>query len=581
MHDVNGTEKKWYCRPIDERQCAAIAAELNLPLSIVSILARRGLASSRAIFDFLNPALDQLPSPFLMKGMQEAVEVLYKALVLKRPVLVYGDYDVDGTTGVAVLALFLQSLGIEVSCYQPNRFSEGYGFHFNSIVGRLQQEAQKGVLVTVDCGISDAEELARARRNGFSVIVTDHHQPPQQLPDADAILNPLQPGCSFPFKGLAGVGVAFYLTMGLRRHLADKGIFDGAGIPNLKTYLDLVAVGTIADMVPLFGVNRILAKAGLEVMAATGRPGLNSLFAVSGIDGGRLQSEDIAFRIGPRINAASRIGDPAAALELLMTEDPGRAAELAAQLDADNSERKRIGELLYQDALVCAEKIVDRGGNTLVVHGEDWHSGVLGIVASRLANRFFRPAVVLTVAGGVAKGSGRSIPDLNLFEAVTGCSEELDGFGGHSAAVGVTLQAVRVEAFASKLEVIVSERIGREKLVPAMEIDWHSANNELADPLFISCFRRLQPFGVGNPEPVFSGRGRIRQPKVVGRDHLKFYWQEETGAGFEAIGFGFGDRAAELASAPVELAYYLRPNFFRGRETWQVTIADIRQHVTG
>ncbi|MDH4321669.1 MAG: single-stranded-DNA-specific exonuclease RecJ, partial [Desulfobulbaceae bacterium] len=493
--------------------------------------------------------------------------------------IIFGDYDVDGVTGVAVLALFLKELGVAYICRQPKRLEHGYGFSTE-----LVEDANKNtVVVTVDCGISDVSEVARAKELDLTVIVTDHHQPPPVLPAADAILNPLQPGCAFPFKHLAGVGVAFYLAMGLRGHLLESGYFsDRTQAPNLKAYLDLVAIGTICDMTPLVDANRIMTIAGLDVLARTNRPGLRHLLAVANIDVQRVNADDIGYRIGPRLNAPGRLGDAEPALRLLLSEDQAEAKALAKQIDATNQERQEIVRQVSEEALARAARLVAEGARVLVLHDKEWHGGILGIAASRLAEDFNRPTLLLTTAGnGLLKGSGRSVAGMDIHDVLTGCADLLASYGGHSCAVGVSLVPENLAAFVERLEVIIAQRLDLQALEPLLWIDHVLSAEELGENGFMEGYQRLAPFGIGNPEPVFATASEIsfENARVVGLDHLKFT-SRINGVSFSGIGFGLGGCLEQVEGRSALPAFTIQKNFFRGREEWQLNIVDISAPTT-
>jgi single-stranded-DNA-specific exonuclease len=554
-----------------------LGAELDLPAAIIAILLQRGLREAEQIHAFLHPDFGQLPSPWLMKDMGEAAAVITRAVAERQPVVVYGDYDVDGASGTAVLVLFLRELGLEVQACQPNRLTQGYGLH-QAVIADLQIRSPGGVLITVDCGISSNEAVAAARQAGMAVIITDHHQPPAELPLAHAILNPLQPGCAFPFKQLAGVGVAFYLVMAIRSRLKEQGFWQGreAKIPNLRKFLDLVALGTIADMVPLLGPNRIFARAGLEVLREARRPGLCCLLESAAILGQqRISSEDVGFRLGPRINAAGRIGDPGRALELLLTSDYEKARQLAAELEEANRGRQALEKGMFAQAETMAGDFLRAGQVALVLADEKWHVGVLGIVASRLLNRYYCTTILLAEKDGLLKGSGRSIPGLNLHQALTSCADLLEQYGGHANAAGLALRPENLKLFRERFEKEVAARLKPEDIHPRLMIDG-SMEEDLFHRKFLECYLRLQPFGIGNPEPVFASiGGRLLTPRVVGEKHLKFSWAH-NGCNLKGIGFGFGHLLSHFQrSSPADLAFSLRLNEFRGKEEWQLNLVDV------
>lgn len=571
--------KKWCHRKQDDSLCETIAAECGLPKSIAALLVHRGLENPEQVDLFFNATLANLPSPFLMKGMDEAVKIIYEAILEQRPVFIYGDYDVDGTTGIAVLAIFLRNLGLNVHYYQPNRLTDGYGLH-SSFLKLMQKETDNraGVLITVDCGISDIEVIQEAKQLKFTIIVTDHHRPPSVLPPADTILNPVQNDCDFPFKHLAGVGISFYLTMGLRSYLAEKGFWESKEPPNLKELLDLVALGTVSDMVRLQGVNRILVKAGLEVLNTKIRPGIIKLCKVSGINGKEITAEDIGYRLAPRINAAGRIGDPGRALELLLTDDIDRAWQLANELDNENSKRKYLGDQVYKEASAIANDLVIQGKKSLIIGDENWHPGVIGIAASRLLSQFYRPTIIFSIADKLAKGSGRSVSALNIHEILEECEDLIVEYGGHKAAAGLSIKKENIYKFTELFEEKVSDTISKENLIPTVWIDHQVTNGEIYKKPFIEWYVRLEPFGIGNEEPIFTSSGQIKNPKIVGQNHLKFSWKDNgSGSFYEGIGFDLGSLFPQInKNETAEIAFTLHRNYFRGKEEWQLQIADLR-----
>jgi single-stranded-DNA-specific exonuclease len=577
-------EKIWEIAPIDHARVSLLAAELDLPEPLAAILLDRGVESRAQAEQFFSPSLADLPSPFLMKGMAEAVEVVLQALARQTPVIVYGDYDVDGTTGVALLFLFLRKIGFSgVYTCQPHRMLEGYGLHLEAIK-RIVPPAvleQAPLVITVDCGISSQKAVRQLQELGCPVIVTDHHQPPDKLPEAEAVLNPRQKGCDFPEKNLAGVGVAFYLAMGIRKLLHGQGRYgEGVEIPNLKSYLDLVAVGTVADMVPLTGINRTLVKAGLEVLAAatqSGRPGLNELNRVSGICASGPSCEDIGFRLGPRLNAAGRMGDAGRALALLVAQDHECARALAQELNSENDLRKSVLEAMCREAFVQAETAVKEGRKGLVIMGEGWHPGVIGIGAARMVERFNRPALLFTLQDGLAKGSGRSVAGVNLYGILQEVHELFTAFGGHEAAVGLTLPMENMPALDEHLQRRLGEIVTETMLVPKVAIAWHEEGGGIFARGFLQIYEKLAPFGMGNPEPVFSAQGTAENPREVGVNHVKFT-ARFNGAILDGIGFGLGGFQSLMGSGrPLNMAFKFRRNNFRNKTSWQVEAVDFKQ----
>jgi single-stranded-DNA-specific exonuclease len=586
------TQKKWLVRQMtadfNEEQSEKIAEELSMVPAIINLLGLRGLLKKEDIIDHLNPSLNQLPRPHLMKGMDAAVNILAEAVAKQRPVGIYGDFDADGITSTAVLYLFLQELKVPLVRYIPNRLTEGYGLNSKGIqeihAHNIQNTGEPGILLTVDCGISDAKIVSEAKQLGFTVIVTDHHKPPKKLPDADAILNPLQLDCAFPFKDLAGVGVAFYLILGLRSHLMANEHWQRDEIPNLKSYMDLVAIGTLADQVSVLGLNRIIIKAGLEVLSLNPKVGIRKLLDSSNFNGHALEADDIAFRLAPRLNAAGRVGSAQTAVELLTTVDPDHAARLAGELEQANDFRKEIDRAVFEEAAKMAAEEIQRGRKSLVLYNGKWHAGVLGIVASRLTESFNCPTILLTDSTlddlqgeELVKGSGRTIEGLDLFETISACSSLLKRFGGHVGAAGLTLSKKDIDQFKEKFETEVTSNLSREDSVPSLIIDRQTSIHEIADMDFLSSYARLSPFGQNNPKPIFSLLGhKLHSAKLVGKNHLRFS-VEDNNCSLQGIGFGFGDMLPLVREQTLmDIAFTLQLNSYRGRENWEIRLVDIK-----
>jgi len=575
--------KIWRTRSWDKKQAALLAQQCNLPLPIAAILLQRGLSEPEKIHKFLRPSLDELPNPFLMKDMRQGIEILLRAITHKLPVIIYGDYDVDGTTGIAVLAHFLKHLDVTVHCCQPDRLIDGYGLH-NHLIEKANQEIVnqglpgRGVLITVDCGISDCEEVAFAKSIGLQVIVTDHHQPPANVPPAEAVINPWQPGCQFPFKDLAGVGVAFYLTMALRSHLVKKGIWTTQNAPKLKELLDLVAIGTIADMMPLTETNRILVKAGLEVLQRTEKTGLKALLQVCGLQGKKIKADDIAFQVAPRLNAPGRILGTGLSLELLMTESTATADELASKIDRTNQSRRKQGDALFESGLELAHQQVDSGRKSIVVVGEDWHPGLIGIAATKLAKHFGRPTIAITKNDAIYRGSGRSMPGCNLYEVIKKIANLLENYGGHESAVGLGIKPEYLEIFSEQFEAAVKEQLTEDIQFQDVTIDWHFETQDRIDQNLMQWFNLLGPFGQGNPEPIFSvSMDTLDNKRIVGADHLKFIIRMLTGNDINGIGFQFGKLLPllnENGSKENLFAFTVKHNTFNGKGEWQAQAVD-------
>ena len=556
---------------MDESAAARLGRELGLHPLAARALAARGFADPVAVERFLAPRLEDLPDPFAMKGMELAVARIGRALASGERIACYGDYDVDGVTSTVLLARFLEASGADVVTYTPHRLREGYGLN-EAAVERLAGEGVR-LIVTLDCGITSVAEVEAARRLGVDVVVVDHHTVPVELPAAAAILNPHQPGCGYPSKHLAAVGVTFNLALALRKRLREAGRYGARRPePNLKEALDLVALGTVADVVPLLEVNRVLVHWGLGEIARSRRPGLSALKRVAGIAPGTpVTSGQVGFRLAPRLNAAGRIDDAGRGVRLLLSRDEEAALPLAEELDRENRTRQELERQMLEEALADAARLVEGGARGLVLFRDGWHPGVVGIVASRVAERFHRPAVLVGVSDGVGKGSGRSVDGFHLYDALAACAEHLTRFGGHRHAAGVTVAPSSLAAFREAFERYTGERMSEDDLVPRTRIEgWAEA--DLLDDRGASDLSRLAPFGAGNAEPVFGVRGRPVRARQVGAGgvHLKLTLAER-----DAIGFSLGDRFA-LCSGPVEAAVCLGYDEWDGTRRLQLRVRDLR-----
>lgn len=576
MSEIAGQGKRW--RIADgppEADAAVLARALGVPPLLAGLLWRRGCRTPEAAQTFLDAPLEALHDPRQMLGMAAAVDRLRVALARREPILICGDYDVDGVSGAAVLVAGLRRAGGEVEYTVPRRLEHGYGLH----VSIAERAAAAGirVLVTVDHGISAGEAVALARARGMDVIICDHHLPPPTLPPAIAVLNPRQAGCAYPFKELCGVGIAFKLL---------QALFGPGAEEELWTFLDLVALGTIADLVPLVGENRILVKRGLVQLAATSRPGLRALAAVAGIPlspPGGLGAGRVAFGLAPRINAAGRLDDAAAAVRLLLTRDPFEARELAGELDRQNRERQELEGSILADALAQAAAESARGGRdrALVLASPAWHPGVIGIVAARLVERFGRPTALIGTGGPEARGSARSAGGWHIADALGRCADLLLHYGGHRTAAGFSLQPDRIEAFRARFLSLAAQDLSDDDLVPTLvaeaEVSLDTLDLALADSL-----AHLGPYGVGNPEPLLVARRLqvMQGPRRVGQNHLKMKVRQSPRGGrvVEAIGFNLGsflDFLDRPTSPRVDLAFVPERNVWNDREFLQLRVKDL------
>lgn len=566
--------KQWIARDCDEEVCQWYADELGvLPLT-AKLLLLRGFEDIDDIKDFLKPTLAQMHDPFLMKDMHEAVALILEAMEHGQRIVIHGDYDVDGVSSVSVLYEFLNNIGANVGYFIPRREVEGYGLNIET-VRKLQHEGAE-LLITTDCGISNVDEIRVARSLGLKTIIVDHHTVPDQLPPADAILNPLQVDCAFPFKKLAAVGVTFNLVVALRSTLRERGVFQAVPEPNLKNLLDLVALGTIADVVPLVDENRIFAKVGLSVLSKRRRAGISALFERINIDVSRATTQTVSFQLAPRINAAGRMGDASMCVDLLTTRSYAKAVELSNQLEELNKERQQVSRDILTQATIQAEQQVALKRPILVLAGEGWNRGVLGIVASQLMERFSRPAILLGMGeDGLAKGSARSTEHVNLIEALGSLSHLLQTYGGHTAAAGLALPSENVDEFRTRLPGVIHAMLNDDSLPrPKIHLDARMDMRDI-DEAIMKDLQRLEPFGMGNPEPVFmSAPERASRVQVIGKKHLRM----KLHCG-DMIADGFAYNMSErkhLLDGQVNLAYVPKITMRRGKPHLELRIKDIR-----
>lgn len=569
-------EARWVLPDGSADQVSRLASELSLHPLAARVLVSRGYRTPGAASAFFADGLGDLPDPFTMKGMERAVERLLRALREGERITLFGDYDADGVCSTALLAIFLGELGAKVECYIPRRLGEGYGLN-SAAIERIAAGGTR-LLLALDCGISAFAEVSLAQRLGLDVVVVDHHAVPPSLPPAVAILNPQQEGCGYPTRHLCAAGVAFNLCMALRRRLREEGFFQPAGPrePNLRELMDLVALATVADVVPLTGANRILVKQGLKELGAGRRPGVRALKEVAGLAAaGEVTSVHVGFRLGPRLNAAGRLDDATVGLRLLCAKSAEEARPLAASLDAANAERQSLEQEILEGALRQAEGKVARG---LVLHSEGWHPGVIGIVASRLVERFHRPTVMVAVREGVGRGSARSIEPFHLFEALKSCAQHLDRFGGHHHAAGLSIDPRKLPSFTEAFEEVAAQRLTEDDLVPRLRLDAVVSPSEL-DARAAEAVWALAPFGRGNPEPLLGSRAvraraRLLPNKRQGKTgHLKL--AIEGAPHLDAIGFGMADQAS-LAEQAVDMAYQLSLEEWNGLRRVSLKLKDLR-----
>ncbi|MFO7783797.1 MAG: single-stranded-DNA-specific exonuclease RecJ [Thermodesulfobacteriota bacterium] len=558
----------WIVSPPSPK-ASILAGEAGISLLQARLLLNRGITTAEAATGFLSPSLSGLTHPGMFKDMGAAVDRVIWAARRGRPITVYGDYDADGITSTALLVRFFKDLAVSVSSYIPDRFDEGYGLNRRAV--QAIAGSRRGLLVTVDCGTNDREEVELAMSSGLEVVITDHHRADENFQPLCPVLNPKRPDCTFPFRGLAGVGVAFFLAVAVRAALRKAGWFRFRGEPDLREYLDLVALGTVADMVPLLDENRRLVTAGMKAMATSTWPGLLALQERAGIKPDRVSVEDVAFRLAPRINAAGRLGKARIGLETLLTSDPTEARDLAERLQFMNDRRQELEKrVLGQIESELPDPAVPEGRRTLVIQGNGWHQGVLGIVASRIAALHHRPVLVLDVRDGLASGSGRSIEGFDLHRALQRLEPLFTRFGGHRQAVGLSLETRHLDRLRDGLEAVAQEELTESDLHPVLHVEAELppglVTRDLIDEIYC-----LGPFGSGNPEPRFLGTGLdVIESRVVGDRHLKLLVADE-GREMEAIGFGQAGRHP-LAGSRIDAVYHPRINRWKGMESVQLNI---------
>ena len=555
-----------------------LARRLGTAPLVAQALANRGMTDAESARSFLNPKLTDLHDPTLLGGVEAAAERIARAVAAGERIVIYGDYDVDGMTGVAILHECLRMLGLAAGFYVPHRLEEGYGVNAEA-VGKIVADGAD-LIVTVDCGISAAEPLAAATRAGVDVIVTDHHSPPEVLPDAAAIVHPRIPGSAYPNADLSGAGVAFKLAWQVARVVCGR---DRVDEPMRNFLLDatcLAALGTIADVVPLVGENRSLATYGLRGLPATEHPGLRALLEAAKLTGEKLDAYHVGFLLAPRLNACGRMGHARLAVELLTDAAPERCRSIAEYLNQQNAERQKVERQIAAEA---AEMVVERGMDdpdrrVIVLASDDWHGGVIGIVASRLVERFARPAILVAFNGDGGQGSGRSVPGFHLRDALAACSEHLVSFGGHAMAAGIRIERGQVEPFAEALDAYARRNLRPEDLTPSLDIDAETTLAALSYPV-VSHLSRMGPFGQGNPPPVVAVANCrvLAPPRRMGRSGgTVSLLLAQNAAKVRAVGFGMGELADHLAGIrTVDVAGVPTLNTFQGVTNVELQLKDV------
>lgn len=563
---------RWiYATPDKEEAIANLTSELKIPDRIAHLLSLRGIDSYPKAERFFRPGIENLHDPFLMKDMKLATERLCRAIRNHETVVVYGDYDVDGTTATSIVYTFLKSFGISVHYYIPHRFKEGYGINPDGIQHAIDIGAD--LIVSVDCGITAIKEAEYAREHGIDLIICDHHNVGDELPNAVAVLDPKRPDCSYPFDGLSGAGVGFKLIQGTIKEL-------GLSQTLAYKYLDLVAVSIASDIVPIVDENRILMREGLSMINSNPRVGLKALMQLIKMHIGSVTTSSIVFSVGPRINAAGRMGDATAAVELMIAEDETEADRFAKELESINKRRRTTDTRTMDEAVEKVENDFNMEElSSMVLHDPDWHLGVIGIVASRLVDAYYRPAIMLSTVEGKIKGSARSIKGFNIYEALKKCEDLLEQFGGHEFAAGLTMDESNLTEFRERIDKIAYRYLKENDFSPEITID-SKLNLGDVDLRFWKLLSQFEPFGPGNLRPTFVSEDVCVEgvPSIVGNGHLKMKIRQGNSGVFDAIGFNMHEYMPKLINCDdnkIDVAYVLEENHWNGRRTIQMRLKDI------
>lgn len=565
---------RWVIEPApDAGTVARLAAALSVPAPLAALLVQRGWVEPAAARGFLRPDLESLPEPDTLAGLAEAVSAIADAVTAGRSIMVHGDYDVDGQCATALLTRVLRAAGATVLPFVPHRMRDGYDFGPAGLAAAVT--ARVGLIVTADCGITATETVRAAREAGIGVVVTDHHLPGEALPAALAVVDPQLPHDRSGLGMLCGTGVAFQLARALVPVLGLP-----AALP--MHLLDLVALATVADVVPLTGPNRVMVRHGLRLLSRSRWPGVQALLDTSGLAGKELRAGQVGFILAPRLNAAGRVGDAMDGLRLLLADTPAEAMPLARRLEDLNRDRQAIDQRILEEALRQAEREADVERHAaLVLAGEGWHPGVVGIVASRVVERWGRPTFLIGIDGDLGRGSGRSISRFDLHGALVQCGDLLERFGGHRMAAGLTIRRERIQAFRDRFRAVAGQQLAAGDLGPEQRVDLEIGLDG-ADEELERLVRHLEPCGMGNPAPVFGARGvRFADWQVVGSNHLKGTLAA-SGRYLPAIGFQMADRNSGLAAnGPVDVAFRLERNDYRGTSTLQARLVAVAAHAAG
>jgi single-stranded-DNA-specific exonuclease len=563
-----------YNEPEDSGIVSALQNELGISEKIARLLTLREIDTYEKAKLFFRPALNQLHDPFLMADMQAAAERLAAAIRQHEKILIYGDYDVDGTTATALMYLFLKEFGLNVDYYIPDRFKEGYGLNPGGI--HYAAEANVDLIISVDCGITALEEAKMVSEKGIDLIICDHHNPGDQLPAASAVLDPKRKTCNYPFKGLSGAGVSFKLLQAVTKLL-------GLSQKISLKLLDLVAISTAADIVPVIGENRVLMREGLKRINKQPRDGVCALLKLIKIKAGTVNTSSIVFSIGPRINAAGRMGDAAKAVKLLIAETDAEAMARAHELESINIERRSHDRQMEEEACIKVDNEYNLEEiSSVVLHDANWHLGVIGIVASRLVDAYGRPTVMLSSVNGVLKGSARSIKGFNIYESIKECGDLLEEFGGHAFAAGLTIKPENLDAFRNRMDAIAAKKLTEKDFKSELPVDCELDLSRINRP-FWKLLSQFEPFGPENARPVFVSRGIrvVGIPTIVGKGHLKMRVVQNGSGIFDTIGFNMHEHLPVIRNADegdIDIAYTLEENYWNGSRKLQLKLRDIRSN---
>jgi single-stranded-DNA-specific exonuclease len=571
-------KKHWHMLEPDPEAVRKLSQSLNCHPVTAAVLANRNYTTPADARHFLNISMNDLRPPASLKGARTAAKRIYEAIISRQKILIFGDYDVDGITSTVILLNFLRDVGADVTYYIPHRITEGYSIQPQHI-SHYARPNRIDLIITADCGSSSHAAVAAASKHGIDMVITDHHNIGDDIPPALAVVNPKRCDCRSGLQNLAGVGVAFFLIIRLRAYLREQGFWQERREPNLKNYCDLVALGTVADMVPLIEENRIICRTGLELINSGQRPGLTALAKASGIRNDTLDAADIAFRLAPRLNAAGRMDHAARAVELLTTNDAEYAASTAQTLNLLNQKRQQLEKgtvTEIEEYLQINPSLLRR--QSLVLSQDNWHAGLLGIVASRIMERYYRPVVLIATEEGLGKGSARSVPGIDLYKALAECQALLETFGGHSLAAGLKIRRENIAEFQQAFENIIQDMAQPEHLVKQLKIDGELDFTAISDSL-IDELESLMPYGAGNPEPLFvSSNLRVVSSKIIGKRHRRMVLRQASGRSsptFQAIHFNVDDRSAH-ENTFARLVFKLHWNRWNGSKTAQIVVEDLQ-----